>query len=84
MRDNQFITSYFKKLGQRDPELAKILQQTIQKRAPRAYKTRSRKTQTSQSLEELCRNIAWQDVIDAATEVLVVNRSQTLQTLGRV
>ncbi|KIL95180.1 hypothetical protein FAVG1_02112 [Fusarium avenaceum] len=84
MRDNQFITSYFKKQGQRDPELAEILQKTIQKRAPRAYKTRSRKTQTSQSLEELCRNIAWQDVIDTATEVLVVNRSQTLRTLGRV
>ncbi|KAH7257085.1 hypothetical protein BKA59DRAFT_552767 [Fusarium tricinctum] len=84
MRDNQFITSYFKKQGQRDPELAKILQQTLQKRAPRAYKTRSRKTQTPQSLEELCRNIAWQDVIDTATEVLVVNRSQTLRALGQV
>ncbi|KAM0203649.1 hypothetical protein ACHAPA_010279 [Fusarium lateritium] len=84
MRDNQFITSYFKKQGQRDPELAKILQQTIRKRAPKACKTRSRKTQPSQNLEELYRNIAWQDVIDAATEVLVVNRSQTLRTLGRV
>ncbi|WZH39855.1 uncharacterized protein QYS62_000781 [Fusarium acuminatum] len=84
MRDNQFITSYFKKQGQRDPELAKILQQTLQKRAPRAYKTRSQKTQTPQSLEELCRNIAWQDVIDTATEVLVVNRSQTLRALGQV
>ncbi|KAM0341352.1 hypothetical protein ACHAPU_010095 [Fusarium lateritium] len=81
MRDNQFILGYFKKQGQRDPELAKILQQGIQKRASKAYKAKSRKTRASQNLEELCRNVSWQDVIDTATEILVVNKSKTLRIL---
>ncbi|KAF5661029.1 hypothetical protein FHETE_8694 [Fusarium heterosporum] len=83
MTDNQFIIGYFKKQGQRDPELAKILQQELQKRASKACKAKARKTKASQNLEKLCRNVSWQDVIDTATEILVVNKSQTSRILGQ-
>ncbi|KAF4988326.1 hypothetical protein FGRMN_9834 [Fusarium graminum] len=83
MRDNQFIVGYFKKQGQRDPELAKIFQQGLQKRTSKANKGKPRKTKASQNLEELCHNVSWQDVIDTATEILVVNKSKTLKILGQ-
>jgi hypothetical protein len=80
MRDNQFIISYLKKQGQRDAELAKVLLQAIRKRASKA-KTRTGKAKKLPGLEETCRKTSWQDVIDSATEVLVVNKTQTLQYL---
>ncbi|KAF9777258.1 hypothetical protein IL306_004470 [Fusarium sp. DS 682] len=82
MRDNQFIINYLKKQGQRDAELAKLLHQAIRKRASKE-KGRSDRAKKSLSLEETCRNISWQDVIDSATEVLVVNKPQTLQFLSQ-
>ncbi|KNA94273.1 hypothetical protein FOXG_00392 [Fusarium oxysporum f. sp. lycopersici 4287] len=80
MRENQFIISYLKKQGQRDPVLAKVLLQAIRERASNT-KTRTSKAKKLPSLEETCRNTSWQDVIDSATEVLVVNKTQTLQFL---
>ncbi|EGU87287.1 hypothetical protein FOPG_05776 [Fusarium oxysporum f. sp. conglutinans race 2 54008] len=80
MRENQFIISYLKKQGQRDPVLAKVLLQAIRERASN-IKTRTSKAKKLPSLEETCRNTSWQDVIDSATEVLVVNKTQTLQFL---
>ncbi|KAF4963009.1 hypothetical protein FSARC_8954 [Fusarium sarcochroum] len=83
MRDNQFISGYLKKQRQRDPGLEKILQQTIQKRASKAGKIKSSKAKNPQSVEELCRNLSWQDVIATATDVLVANKTQTLRALGQ-
>lgn len=79
MRENQFIISYLKKQGQRDPVLAKLLLQAIRERASNT-KTRTSRAKKP-SLEETCRNTSWQDVIDSATEVLVVNKTRTLQFL---
>ncbi|KAF4493429.1 hypothetical protein FAGAP_10461 [Fusarium agapanthi] len=80
MRENQFIISYLKKQGQRDPALAKLLLQAIRERAYNT-KTRTSRAKKLPSLEETCRNTSWQDVIDSATEVLVVNKTRTLQFL---
>ncbi|KAF4445392.1 hypothetical protein F53441_10842 [Fusarium austroafricanum] len=83
MRENQFIVGYLKKQGQRDAELAKILHQALQKRASNLEpKGRRGKAKKQPSLEEICRHVSWQDVIATATEVLVVNKAQTLQLLG--
>lgn len=79
MRENQFIISYLKKQGQRDPVLAKLLLQAIRERASNT-KTRTSRAKKP-SLEETGRNTSWQDVIDSATEVLVVNKTRTLQFL---
>ncbi|KAM0564178.1 hypothetical protein ACHAPJ_000387 [Fusarium lateritium] len=87
MRDNQFIAGYLKKQSHRDPELAKILQQTIQKRTLKAAKAKAKakagKATNPQTFEELCRNVSWQDVLATATDVLVINKGQTLRALGQ-
>ncbi|KAJ4272014.1 hypothetical protein NW762_000724 [Fusarium torreyae] len=84
MRDNQFIAGYLKKQSHRDPELAKILQQTIQKHTLKAAdRAKAGKARNPQSLEELCRNVSWQNVLASATDVLVTNKSQTLRALGQ-
>ncbi|KAF5022931.1 hypothetical protein F66182_4997 [Fusarium sp. NRRL 66182] len=83
MRDSQFIAGYLKKQGQRDPGLAKLLQRAIQKRIPRGGKAKSGKAKSPQKLEELCCNVSWQGVIDTATDIFVVNRTQTLRALAR-
>ncbi|KAM0437770.1 hypothetical protein ACHAPT_002135 [Fusarium lateritium] len=77
----QFISGYLKKQGRRDPAIAKVLQQAIQTRASRSTKMELGKPWRPHSLEELCRNVTWRDVIDAATEVLVTKRQQTLRLL---
>ncbi|EWG37544.1 hypothetical protein FVEG_14782 [Fusarium verticillioides 7600] len=80
MRENQFIITYLKKQGQRDPVIAKLLLQAIRERASNT-KTKTSRAKKLPSLEETCRNTSWQDVIDSATEVLVVNKTLTLQFL---
>ncbi|KAL6919829.1 hypothetical protein ACHAP8_009008 [Fusarium lateritium] len=78
VRDSRFIVSYFRKQTQRDPELGGILQRTLQRRVAHRVKVRF----DSQSLEELNRHAIWSDVINTATEVLVVNTKKTAQLLS--
>ncbi|RGP59328.1 hypothetical protein FSPOR_11414 [Fusarium sporotrichioides] len=78
LRDSHFITSYFRKQTQRDAELGGILQRTLQRRMANKAKARF----DPQNLEELSRHAVWKDVIDMATEVLVVNKMRTAQLLG--
>ncbi|RGP65683.1 hypothetical protein FLONG3_9186 [Fusarium longipes] len=76
--DIYFIPSYFRKQRQRDAELAGILQRTLQKRVTDKVKARF----GVQGLEELSRHTSWEDVIDTATEVLVVNKTKTAKLLS--
>ncbi|CAF3549876.1 hypothetical protein SNK04_001186 [Fusarium graminearum] len=79
LRDGHFILSYFRKQKQRDAELAGILQRTLQRRVTNKVKSRF----DPQSLEELSQHALWVDIIDMATEVLVVNKLKTAQLLSR-
>ncbi|UZP33420.1 hypothetical protein NXS19_001236 [Fusarium pseudograminearum] len=79
LRDSHFILSYFRKQRQRDAELAVILQRTLQRRVANKVKSRF----DPQSLEELSQHALWADIIDMATEVLVVNKLKTAQLLSR-
>lgn len=82
--DPEFIVNYLLKQGRRDPSIAKVLQQAIQKRAFQAIKMETGELRRPQNLTELCHNVAWRDVIDAATEVLVTKRHRTAQLLAQV
>ncbi|KAF4984169.1 hypothetical protein FZEAL_567 [Fusarium zealandicum] len=79
--DAQFIANYLKKQGQRDPGMAKLLQRTMQKRAAKGIRAGSGDAWRPQSLEELCRHLSWQEVVDTAKSVLVVDKQRTLRVL---
>ncbi|RSL40300.1 hypothetical protein CEP53_013451 [Fusarium sp. AF-6] len=82
--DPEFIGNYLMKQGRRDPGIAKVLQQAIQKRAFRAIKTATGEPWRPHNLTELCHSVSWRDVIDAATEVLVTKRHRTVQVLNQM
>lgn len=82
--DPEFIVSYLMKQGRRDPGIAKVLQQAIQKRASRGIEVETGEAWRPRDLKELCQNVTWRDVIDAATEVLVTKRHRTVQLLRQI
>ncbi|KAJ4216230.1 hypothetical protein NW759_009479 [Fusarium solani] len=82
--DPEFIANYLMKQGRRDPGIAKVLQRAIQKRAFQATKRETGEPWRPHDLTELCHSVAWRDVIDAATEVLVTNRHRTVQLLAQM
>ncbi|KAI8690938.1 hypothetical protein NCS56_00085400 [Fusarium sp. Ph1] len=82
--DPEFIANYLMKQGRRDPGIAKVLQRAIQKRAFQAIKRETGEPWRPHDLTELCHGVAWRDVIDAATEVLVTNRHRTVQLLAQM
>ncbi|RSL57262.1 hypothetical protein CEP54_008357 [Fusarium duplospermum] len=82
--DPEFIGNYLMKQGRRDPGLAKVLQQAIQKRGFRAIKLGTGEPWRPHNLTELCHSVSWRDVIDAATEVLVTKRHRTVQVLNQM
>ncbi|KAH7171092.1 hypothetical protein EDB81DRAFT_865048 [Dactylonectria macrodidyma] len=84
LSDSQFVVNYLKKQSQRDPGMAVLLQRSLQKRIRLRAALTSGKTLTKpRSLEELCRDAVWQDVIDMVRDVLVVNGHRSATLLGR-
>lgn len=79
LEDNQFINSYFLKQAQRDAKLAGILHRAFQIRVAKRVKARP----NSLSREELSRLALWKDVIETATEVLVINKMKTAHLMGQ-
>ncbi|UPK98137.1 hypothetical protein LCI18_009072 [Fusarium solani-melongenae] len=82
--DPEFIANYLMKQGRRDPGIAKVLQRAIQKRAFQAIKMETGEPWRPHDLTELCHSVAWRDVIDVATEVLVTKRHRTVQLLAQM
>ncbi|KAK7427729.1 hypothetical protein QQZ08_005835 [Neonectria magnoliae] len=82
--DSQFAANYLKKQSQRDPDLAVLLQRSLQKRIRLRGSLRSGKAEPQpRNLGELCRAVVWQDVIDMVKDVLVVNAQNSARLLGR-
>lgn len=82
--DSQFVANYLKKQSQRDAAMAVLLQRSLQKRIRlRDSRTPGRTWSQPQSLDELCRDVVWQDVIDMVKDVLVVNEQRTMRSLRR-
>ncbi|KAK7424862.1 hypothetical protein QQX98_000137 [Neonectria punicea] len=82
--DSQFAANYLKKQSQRDPDLAVLLQRSLQKRIRLRRNLRSGEVGSRpRNLEELCRTVAWQDVIDMVKDVLVVNAQDSARLLER-
>ncbi|WAO83654.1 Hypothetical protein NCS54_00085200 [Fusarium falciforme] len=82
--DPEFIANYLMKQGRRDPGIAKVLQRAIQKRAFQAIKMETGEPWRPHDLTELCHSVAWRDVIDTATEVLVTKKHRTVQLLAQM
>ncbi|KAI8684177.1 hypothetical protein NCS57_00083500 [Fusarium keratoplasticum] len=82
--DPEFIANYLMKQGRRDPGIAKVLQRAIQKRVFQAIKMETGEPWRPHDLTELCHSVAWRDVIDVATEVLVTKRHRTVQLLAQM
>ncbi|KAF7545537.1 hypothetical protein G7Z17_g9092 [Cylindrodendrum hubeiense] len=81
--DSHFTANYLKKQSQRDPDMAVLLQRSLQKRIRlRAARTSRRTLPQPRNLEELCRDVVWQDVIDMVQDVLVANGERSARLLG--
>ncbi|KAH7163204.1 hypothetical protein B0J13DRAFT_601749 [Dactylonectria estremocensis] len=84
LSDLQFTVNYLNKQSQRDPSMAVLFQRSLQKRIRLRAALTSRKTLPQpRNLEELCRDVVWQDVIDMVQDVLVVNGHRSASLLGR-
>ncbi|KPM38920.1 hypothetical protein AK830_g7626 [Neonectria ditissima] len=82
--DSQFSANYLKKQSQRDPDMAVLLQRSLQKRIRlRGGLASGKAGPRPRNLEELCRAVAWQDVIDMVRDVLVTNAQNSARLLGR-
>ncbi|KFH44991.1 hypothetical protein ACRE_041800 [Hapsidospora chrysogenum ATCC 11550] len=77
--DYMFCASYLKQQSKRDAAMAVHIQKSIGKR----IRARLRRSHSRPStLEEFCRHVEWQDVVDTVQHVLEVNRQATIEELS--
>ncbi|KAH6608682.1 hypothetical protein Trco_002028 [Trichoderma cornu-damae] len=79
LNDAAFTANYLRQQSKRDPQMAVHIQKAIQRRVYRSGRPRARNR--PESLEQLCRDVGWKDVIETAEDVLVRNRDRTAKTL---
>jgi hypothetical protein len=78
--DYMFCASYLKQQSKRDAAMAVHIQRSIGKR----IRGRLRRSHSRPStLEEFCRHVEWQDVVDTVQHVLEGNRQATIEELSR-
>ena len=74
-----FATRYFKQQSKRDPPLAVLVQKGVLRRIRRRLPgTRSRPA----TLEDFCRDVTWQDIIETVEDVLVRDEEAAMRALS--
>ena len=68
MSDAVFTTNYLKQQCKRDRDIAVFIQKNIQRRLRRRQPSSRRRVK---SLEEFCKDVAWNDVLETVEDVLI-------------
>ncbi|KJZ73556.1 hypothetical protein HIM_07112 [Hirsutella minnesotensis 3608] len=79
--DAEFIANYLKQQSKRDPAMAVLIQKAIQKRLQ--YGRRPRASSRPRSLDEFCRDVTWNDVIETVEVVLIKDKDVAERMLSK-
>ncbi|PHH60046.1 hypothetical protein CDD81_2175 [Ophiocordyceps australis] len=81
LQDGPFVASYLRQQSKRDPVLAVMIQKAIHRRiqSRHGHYTALR----PRSLDDFCRHVEWDDVIDTVKQELIKNEHQVIAVLSR-